>query len=126
MGARGRDLAKNTLPDEECDEINCAIAGGQLSQDTAQQSLDTTSSWWRLTIQLSIRALGNPRIAVDLLHLAWAFRARVWYRIPPFLPLPPREYLQWRMHTMYGDEGALPSVDDILRFARWRREVMHS
>jgi len=30
------------------------------------------------------------------------------------------------MYTMYGDEDALPSVNDILRFARWRREVMHS
>jgi len=99
--------------------------GGRLSQDNAERSLDITGSWWRLTIQLLMRALTNPRIAVDLLHLAWAFRARAWYRIPPFLPIPPREYFRWRMHTMYGDEEALPSVVDILRFARWRREVMH-
>ena len=61
---------------------------------------------------------------MDLLRLAWAFRAREWYRRPPFLPLPPKEYMQWRMHTAYGDEGAIPSVGDVVRFARWRREVM--
>ena len=97
-----------------------------MSQDTAERSRDAAGSWWRLTIQLSVHALTNPRTAVDLLHLVWAFRARVWYRTPPFLPVPPREYLRWRMYTMYGDEDALPSVNDILRFARWRREVMHS
>ena len=46
----------------------------------------------------------RPRLAVDLLRLAWSFRARDWYRRPPFLPLPPREYMQWRMFTAYGDE----------------------
>jgi hypothetical protein len=28
------------------------------------------------------------------------------------------------MYTAYGDESALPSVRDVLRFARWRRDLM--
>jgi len=28
------------------------------------------------------------------------------------------------MHTAYGDEEAVPPVEDVVRFARWRREVM--
>lgn len=73
---------------------------------------------------LAARAAINPRLALDLLRTAWAFRARHWYRRFPFLPLPPKAYLRWRMHTAYGDEEAVPPPEDVIRFARWRREVM--
>jgi len=33
--------------------------------------------------------------------------------------------MRWRMFTAYGDERALPPLDDVVRFARWRRETMH-
>src|SRR5439155_553426 len=42
-----------------------------------------------------------------------------------FLPLPPREYTHWRMLTAYDDEHAVPPVEDVINFARWRRETMH-
>jgi len=32
--------------------------------------------------------------------------------------------MQWRMFTAYGDEHAIPPVDDVVNFARWRRETM--
>ncbi len=70
------------------------------------------------------RAALNPRVARDLLGLAWSMRMRGWWRSPPFLPLPPPEYLRWRMLTAYGDEDALPSVREVLRYARWRRELL--
>ncbi len=82
-------------------------------------------SWLGLTGALGGRALLNPRLAVDLLRTVWAFRARQWYRRPPFLPIPPREYIRWRMYTAYGDEEAIPPVEDVVRFATWRRRVMH-
>ena len=81
-------------------------------------------TWLSLGIRLALRAAVNPRLAFDLLRTAWAFRARAWYRTPPFLPLPPREYMRWRMYTAYGDEDAVPPLEDVVRFARWRREVM--
>jgi len=78
-----------------------------------------------LYARLALRATVRPRLAVDLARLAWSFRARDWYRRPPFLPLPPRGYMRWRMFTAYGDEDAVPPVEDVVRFARWRRETMH-
>lgn len=75
--------------------------------------------WGRLTLALTGRALRSPTLAVDLLRVLWNFRARRWYRRPPFLPLPPREYVRWRMHTAYGDDDAIPSADDVERYARW-------
>jgi len=80
--------------------------------------------WIVLVLGLAWRAVVRPRVAVDLLALAWAMRARDWYRTPPFLPLPPRDYLRWRMFTAFGDEDALPTAREVVRYARWRREVL--
>ncbi len=77
-----------------------------------------------LTLALAGRACLDPRVALDLLTLAWAFRRRQWWRLAPFLPLPDRDYLEWRLHTAYGEERALPPVEDVLRFARWRRRIL--
>lgn len=66
----------------------------------------------------------RPALARDLLTAAWAFRRRHWLRRPPFLPLPAREYLRWRMYTAYGDESAVPPVDDVVRFVTWRRKLL--
>jgi hypothetical protein len=60
-----------------------------------------------------------PSLAVRL-----AARGVVHPRRPPFLPLPDRDYLRWRMYTAYADEAAIPSAEDVIRFARWRRETM--
>jgi hypothetical protein len=87
--------------------------------------MQTPASWTSLYTRLALRALTSPRLALDLVRLAWSFRRRDWYRQPPFLPLPPPEYMRWRMFTAYGDEDAVPPVEDVVRFARWRREVMH-
>lgn len=81
-------------------------------------------SWARLTLELIARAVINPRLAIDLLRTAWAFRRREWWRIAPFLPVPDREYLRWRMYTAYGDAAAVPPARDVIGFARWRRETM--
>ncbi|MEQ1693914.1 MAG: hypothetical protein ABMA00_21675 [Gemmatimonas sp.] len=76
-------------------------------------------TWLRLTGTLSLRALMNPLLAVDLLRVAWRFRHRHWFRRFPFLPLPAQDYVRWRMYTAYGDETAIPPADDVIAFARW-------
>lgn len=83
------------------------------------------TTWAGVLLRLSGRALLNPRIAIDLLTMAWAFRRREWWRRAPFLPLPDPTYLEWRLHTAYGDERDIPPVADVLRFARWRRRILH-
>lgn len=87
--------------------------------------MEPSIGWPALVTRLALRALVNPRLALDLLRLAWSFRARDWYRRAPFLPVPPADYLRWRMFTAYGDEHAVPPLEDVVRFARWRRETMH-
>lgn len=82
-------------------------------------------SWMGLTWSLTWRAALRPWLALDLLAAIWAFRRRHWWRRPPFLPLPSGDYLRWRMYTAYGDERAVPPLDDVIRFARWRRRLLH-
>ena len=79
----------------------------------------TAMRWTRLSVALLWRALISPRTAAGLLQVLWNFRARDWWRRAPFLPLPPREYVRWRMHTAYGDPNAVPPADDVVRYARW-------
>jgi hypothetical protein len=81
-------------------------------------------TWSALVVRLALRAAVRPRLALDLLRAAWAFRRRRWWERAPFLPLPDPTYLRWRMYTAYGDEAAVPPLDDVVRFARWRRETM--
>ena len=81
-------------------------------------------AWLSLAARLALRGLVNPRLGLDLWKTAWAFRRRRWWAQPPFLPLPDRAYLRWRMHTAYADEDAVPPLEDVIRFARWRRQTM--
>jgi hypothetical protein len=73
----------------------------------------------RLLATLTLRALRNPALGVALLRVAWRFRRREWYRRPPFLPVPSRDYVRWRMYTAYGDYDAVPPAEDVIRYARW-------
>lgn len=81
-------------------------------------------SWGRLVLALTLRAAVNPRLALDLVKTAWAFRRRDWWKQAPFLPVPDRTYMRWRMFTAYADEDAVPPPEDVIAFARWRRETM--
>ncbi len=47
-----------------------------------------------------------------------------WWRRPPFLPLPDRDYLRFRMETAYGGtgEGGLEPAD-LVAYLRWCRAV---
>jgi hypothetical protein len=75
--------------------------------------------WPRLTLSLIGWSLRDPAVGVALLRVAWRFRHRAWYRRFPFLPLPARNYVRWRMHTAYGSDDAVPPASDIVRYARW-------
>ena len=77
------------------------------------------NSWSRLLLALLWRGARNPRTAAALLRVGWRFRSRDWYRRFPFLPVPERDYVRWRMYTAYGDEGLVPPADDVVRYARW-------
>ena len=75
--------------------------------------------WLGLSTSLALRSLRDPATGVALLRVGWRFRRRGWWRRPPFLPLPDRTYLRWRMHTAYGEHDTMPPAEDVIRYARW-------
>ena len=77
------------------------------------------NGWGSLLLGLTVRAATSPSLARDLLKVSWRLRSRRWFLKPPFLPVPSRDYTRWRMYTAYGDEDAVPPVDDVIRYARW-------
>jgi hypothetical protein len=46
-----------------------------------------------------------------------------WVRRAPFLPIPPKSYIQWRMRTAYGkNRPPWPEVlRDLWQFGDWLR-----
>ncbi len=72
-----------------------------------------------LAFRLLPHALLSPRLAMALITVAWRFRRERWWARAPFLPLPARDYVRWRMYTAYGDHDAVPPVADVVRYARW-------
>jgi hypothetical protein len=77
------------------------------------------TTWPRLVLHLAGRALLSPALAIDLLRVAWRFRSRHWYRRFPFLPLPSKSYVRWRMYTAFGSYDAVPPAESLIRYARW-------
>ena len=75
--------------------------------------------WTRLVLSLTGRSVINPATGLALARVGWRFRRRDWYRRFPFMPLPDGDYVRWRMHTAYGRDDAIPSADDVIRYARW-------
>ncbi|MCI0435782.1 MAG: hypothetical protein L0271_19390 [Gemmatimonadetes bacterium] len=72
-----------------------------------------------ILFRLARLAIRRPRVAVRLLAAAWRFRARDWFRRPPYLPLPPPEYVAWRIHTAYGDGDRVPDAAEVERYLAW-------
>ena len=76
-------------------------------------------SWPSLIATLIGRSIANPRTGLALIRVGWRFRRRGWLAKAPFLPLPDRTYMKWRMYTAYGDENFVPPAADVIRYARW-------
>ena len=47
-----------------------------------------------------------------------------WWRRAPFLPLPDRDWLHFRLVTAYGGDGTSPvDGDDLVTWLEWRRQM---
>ena len=81
----------------------------------------------RVVVTMQLRAVVGlvrylvfrPCTACRFLRAGWHFRAWRWYRRAPFLPIPPPEYLSWRLHTAYGESDTQPDPGELDRYLRW-------
>ena len=63
----------------------------------------------------------RPRLWGTALTSAVRLARPRWWRRPPFLPLPDRAYLAFRLETQYGAGGA-PKPRDLVTYLEWCRE----
>ncbi len=63
----------------------------------------------------------RPSLWGESLRAAAAMSRRGWWRHPPFLPVPDRDYLSWRVATAYGDPAGPVDVDDVVAYLAWRK-----
>ncbi len=68
-------------------------------------------------------AVRRPWLIPIMLGTAWAFRTNRWYRQPPFLPLPSKAYMRWRMETAYGKGFKVVPTADLERYLRWGSDL---
>jgi hypothetical protein len=63
----------------------------------------------------------RPRLWVTALRQARRLARPIWWRRPPYLPLPDRDYLRFRFETQYG--GAAPDPRDVVAYLEWCRSM---
>jgi hypothetical protein len=70
----------------------------------------------------ALAVVGQPDLWPVAVRQASRLAAPGWWRRPPFLPVPDRDYLRFRLQTMYGDGVAQPEAGDLLTWLRWCRQ----
>jgi hypothetical protein len=62
----------------------------------------------------------RPHLWTTALRTAARTALPAWWRHPPFLPVPDRAYLRYRMETQYGSP-ATPDASDVVSYLEWCR-----
>ena len=65
----------------------------------------------------------RPRLWPTAIRQARRMARRGWWRRPPFLPIPDREYVEFRSTTMYGGDGHAPlRANDVIDWLEWCKQ----
>jgi len=75
------------------------------------------ASFW---FQCAGAVLVRPRLWFTAARLVLRAIPRDWWRRPPHLPVPDRDYVRFRLETAYGSETE-PVVADVVRYLEWCR-----
>lgn len=67
----------------------------------------------------------HPDLWITGLRQMWRLRRSGWWRRAPFLPVPGRDYLAFRMSTAYGSEPTPDAAHDLVTYLRWCRAWPH-
>lgn len=65
--------------------------------------------------------LVRPRLWWTAIRQLFELSRPGWWRRAPFLPVPDREYLRFRLLTQYGDPDRVPEPRDVVDYLEWCR-----
>jgi hypothetical protein len=69
-----------------------------------------------------VAVVGHPSLWPTAWRQVRRLAAPGWWRRAPFLPLPPREYVEFRLQTQYGDAERAPTPHDVVNYLTWCRQ----
>jgi hypothetical protein len=64
----------------------------------------------------------HPRLWSTAVGQGWRLVPNRWWTRAPYLPVPSRAYLQFRLVTQYGETSHRTEPDDVLNYLRWCRD----
>ena len=74
----------------------------------------------KAALQVLAQILRRPNLWLVAFRQLWRIRRSGWYRRLPFLPIPEASYLQFRIHTAYGNErGNTNIAKDVTTYLQW-------
>jgi hypothetical protein len=68
-----------------------------------------------------VAVAARPHLWLTALRQTLVLAPPGWWRTRPWLPLPEREYLRFRMQTAYGDADRGPEPADVVTYLEWCR-----
>jgi hypothetical protein len=77
---------------------------------------ETSRTGWPATVAAVAK---HPRLWPTAIGQARRLARRRWWATPPFLPLPDRAWLRFRLETQYGDPSHPPVADDVVTWLQW-------
>jgi len=77
-----------------------------------------TATW---LIRATIAVAARPSLWATAIRQVVVLARSGWWRTAPYLPLPDRAYLRFRMQTMYGDPDRSPEPADVVTYLHWCR-----
>ncbi|CAB4795646.1 unannotated protein [freshwater metagenome] len=70
-----------------------------------------------------IAVLCRPSLWITALTQVSRLTPRRWWARAPFLPVPTREYIRFRVLTQYGERGHELLAADVLSYLRWLKDL---
>lgn len=74
------------------------------------------------TARTVIAVVIRPWLWATAIGALFGFARIGWWRRPPFLPIPDRSVLEWRVTTAFGQPNMALATDDVLSYLRWRKQ----
>jgi hypothetical protein len=70
-----------------------------------------------------VALLKRPSLWLTAVSTLAALAPDRWWRTPPFLPIPDRRVMDWRMTTAYGTPDSTLDEHDLVAYLEWRRRA---
>ncbi len=80
----------------------------------------------KAAVAITVAVVVRPSLWLTALRQWWRTTPRDWWRHRPFLPVPSRDYLRFRLVTQYGSTNAHIEPADVVNYLMWCKQQDHA